>query len=554
VNEFEERANGRLGTVLRGKYRIDRVLGVGGMAVVYVATHRNQKQFAVKMLHPELSMRQEIRQRFLREGYAANSVKHPGAVAVLDDDTAEDGAAFLVMELLEGEEVEAMWEKRQGHLPAVQVLGIAFQLLDVLAAAHSRGIVHRDIKPANLFVTHEGQLKVLDFGIARVRDLAAGGAHATGTGVMLGTPAFMSPEQALAKASEIDALTDIWAVGATMFSLFTGRTVHEGETVPQMIVKVATVPAPSLGSVAPHAPAPLVAVVDRALAFDKRARWQTAAEMRDAVRDAHLAVDGRVVSRASVLPAGGASESPRAHTLQAEALASFRATPPAVAATVEATGAGVPGRSPAGTLRASGVPDAVATSGPLHPPSAQGAFSGTPGTERFPQVGGTTAQPISSTQPSVAGLPKRGGAFVGAVIGIGLVGALAIGAVTLRRGPHAEGASDLAGGQSATGPAVVAASVPIPPPVVAPPEVPAMPSAAALSPDSARTKVTSSVPPALGTPPPSPSLRATTTNKPDTAASPPESVKAKPNCNPNFTLDPEGNRIFKPECFRERDP
>src|SRR5579863_7593138 len=104
-------ARSRLGRVLRGKYRLERVLGVGGMAAVYLATHRNNKQFAVKMLHPELSMREDIRTRFLREGYAANSLKHPGAVAVLDDDVAEDGAAFLVMELLEGAAVDRLWEK-----------------------------------------------------------------------------------------------------------------------------------------------------------------------------------------------------------------------------------------------------------------------------------------------------------------------------------------------------------------------------------------------------------------------------------------------------------
>src|SRR5580692_7221435 len=105
-NDLQVRAQKRIGTVLRGKYRIDRVLGVGGMAVVYAATHRNKKRFALKMLHPELSTREDIRTRFLREGYVANSVEHPGAVAVMDDDVAEDGAAFLVMELLDGVGVE----------------------------------------------------------------------------------------------------------------------------------------------------------------------------------------------------------------------------------------------------------------------------------------------------------------------------------------------------------------------------------------------------------------------------------------------------------------
>src|SRR5580704_12385213 len=137
ADEVSSRASRRIGTVLRGKYRIDRVLGVGGMAVVYAATHRNKKRFAVKMLHPELSTREDIRTRFLREGYVANSVEHPGAVAVMDDDVAEDGAAFLVMELLDGVGVEQLCEKRGNRLPVSAVLAMSYQLLDVLAAAHS---------------------------------------------------------------------------------------------------------------------------------------------------------------------------------------------------------------------------------------------------------------------------------------------------------------------------------------------------------------------------------------------------------------------------------
>src|SRR5271155_852164 len=143
-NELHARSSARVGTTLRGKYRLERVLGIGGMAVVYSATHRNQKQFAVKMLHAELSIREDIRTRFLREGYAANSLKHPGAVAVLDDDVAEDGSAFLVMELLEGEVLDRVWDKVGRRMPARVVLAIGYQLLDVLAAAHAKGIVHRD--------------------------------------------------------------------------------------------------------------------------------------------------------------------------------------------------------------------------------------------------------------------------------------------------------------------------------------------------------------------------------------------------------------------------
>src|SRR5260370_4326625 len=143
------------------------------------------------------------------------------------------------MELLDGAPLDAL-SARWGHgIPIQHVLAVAQQLLDVLAAAHSKGIVHRDIKPANLFVTREGILKVLDFGIARVRD-AASSANATGTGMLLGTPAFMSPEQAFGKTREIDAQTDVWAAGATLFTLASGRTVHEGETAGELVIKTAT--------------------------------------------------------------------------------------------------------------------------------------------------------------------------------------------------------------------------------------------------------------------------------------------------------------------------
>ncbi|HEX4516664.1 MAG TPA: serine/threonine-protein kinase, partial [Polyangiaceae bacterium] len=268
--ELIKMAEARIGTVLRGKYRLDRVIGIGGMATVYAATHRNKKKVAIKMLHPELSVRENIRTRFLREGYVANTVDHPGAVSVLDDDVAEDGSAFLVMELLTGQAVDEMAAAEGGKLPIGVVVAIADALLDVLASAHDKGIVHRDLKPANLFVTSDGRLEVLDFGIARLHDEQA--VEATAAGSMLGTPAFMAPEQALAESTRIDAQTDLWAVGATMFALLTGDYVHEGTNASQLLVAAATKKARPVASVAKDVPAPIASVIDEALAFDKPER------------------------------------------------------------------------------------------------------------------------------------------------------------------------------------------------------------------------------------------------------------------------------------------
>ncbi len=270
--------------MLRGKWRLDSLLGVGGMAAVYVGTHRNGKRGAVKMMHVEIGWNEEARARFLREGYAANRVDHPGAVSVLDDDVAEDGSVFLVMELLDGETLEARAEARPGQRLALgEVLALADDLLDVLAAAHDKGIIHRDIKPENVFFTRRGEVKVLDFGIARMRE-ESGSAKMTEAGAAMGTPAYMPPEQALGKWDVVDARTDLWAVGATMFTLLTGQYVHSAETVQQLMLAAMTKPAPALRSLRPDVPQEVGQVVDCALSFHQASRWPDARTMQHAVR------------------------------------------------------------------------------------------------------------------------------------------------------------------------------------------------------------------------------------------------------------------------------
>jgi serine/threonine-protein kinase len=290
IEAMRERASARIGRVLRDKWRVDKLLGLGGMAAVYSATHvNNGRRVAVKLMHPELSTNVEVRTRFLREGYVANKLEHPGSVAVLDDDVTEDGAAFLVMELLEGETLEDRRE-RSGTLPVHEVLSLADRLLDVLAAAHQKGIVHRDIKPENVFLTREGTVKVLDFGIARMRELQSARLTQTSAGA-IGTPAFMPPEQARGRWDDVGPQSDIWAVGATMFTLLAGRLVHHAETVNELMLAAMTKPAPPLASMVPGIPGAVAHLVDRALAYDIKARWPDARTMQLALRAAYQSLD-----------------------------------------------------------------------------------------------------------------------------------------------------------------------------------------------------------------------------------------------------------------------
>jgi serine/threonine-protein kinase len=279
--EAIHRIRSRVGTVIRGKYRLDYLLGVGGMAAVYAATHRNGSRVALKVLHPELARMDDVRARFLREGYVANRVPHPGMTRVIDDDDDEIGnTVFLVIELLEGETLQARAERLGGRLALPETLAYVEQLLDVLAAAHERGIVHRDVKPDNVFLTNRGGLKVLDFGIARLLD----GTGATRSGQLLGTPAFMSPEQANGRIPDIDGRSDVWSAGAVLFTLLTGVEVHPGPTPTEQTIYAATQPARPVESLAPWLAPDVSTVINRALAFEREARWQSARAMQAALR------------------------------------------------------------------------------------------------------------------------------------------------------------------------------------------------------------------------------------------------------------------------------
>ncbi len=268
------------GRVLGGKWTLEQLLGEGGMGAVYAARSADGERVAIKVLHREMSGRTEIRERFLREGQAAQRVAHPGAVQFLEH--AFDGdVAFLVMELLEGQSLGEIVSA--GKLEPRKLFEYLDQVLEVLIAAHKQGIVHRDLKPDNLFVTRDGRLKVLDFGVAKFLDgLPAD--QRTRTGIAMGTLSYMAPEQALGRSDSIDGRTDLYALGAMCFRILSGRRVHEGESDAEVLVSTVTMPAPALASVAPDIPREMCAIIDMALSFDREKRYADASAMQEDVR------------------------------------------------------------------------------------------------------------------------------------------------------------------------------------------------------------------------------------------------------------------------------
>lgn len=274
----------RLGERLSDRLTLERVIGAGGMATVYEALHRNGHRFAVKVLHAPLALSEEQRRRFRREGYVVNRIRHEGVVRIFDDGDAQDGTPYLVLELLRGVSVGALLKR--GPLPVEQAVHFIDGLLDVLISAHAAGVVHRDIKPDNLFVLEDGSLRVLDFGIARVFEPIDGTTMNTQHGALLGTPAFMAQEQARGQWALIDARTDLWATGATLFAMLAGEPVHAGGTPNEQLGRAMAVPARSLRSVRPDLPKALIEVVDRALQYEPARRWPSAQAMRDALTKA----------------------------------------------------------------------------------------------------------------------------------------------------------------------------------------------------------------------------------------------------------------------------
>jgi len=275
------------GEVLGGKFRIERVLGQGGMGVVVQAMHLQLDQrVALKFLLPDALVHPETVARFAREARAAAKIRSEHVARVIDVGTLDTGSPYIVMEYLEGEDLSAHLRKR-GTLGLAEATGFLLQACEALAEAHAAGIVHRDLKPANLFLARypDGTpcVKILDFGISKI----IGGAEGreldmTRTTAIMGSPYYMSPEQ-MRSTRNVDARADIWALGVILYELVAGRVPFEAETMPQLCALVLQDPPPPLGSFAQTGSPSFEAVVLRCLEKDPALRFQSIAELARAL-------------------------------------------------------------------------------------------------------------------------------------------------------------------------------------------------------------------------------------------------------------------------------
>lgn len=270
-----------VGAVLNGKWKLSKLLGEGGMGAVFAADGLNgEGRRAIKILHPEFVNEPQILQRFFAEAYAAQQLQHPNVAKVYEHAQAEDGSPYLVMELLEGIPLSEYVQPGQA-IPVAQAAPIVYGVLQALVAAHGQNIVHRDLKPDNIYLVPDAAgrytVKVLDFGIAKVMDAAGGMGSKTRTGMMLGTPGYMSPEQ-IKNAKSVDPRSDLWSVGVMFYEMVTGDEAFQAPTDFAKLTAVLTQDPRPISEVAPH----LVGWQDffsRAMARDPNGRFRTADDM-----------------------------------------------------------------------------------------------------------------------------------------------------------------------------------------------------------------------------------------------------------------------------------
>ncbi len=328
------------GTIIAGRFQVESKLGEGGMGAVYRATNiATGRWVALKAMHPEYALKKEVVRRFMREAKAATAIRHPNVIEILDVVEAEGGEPVMVMELLDGEPLDDLLT-RMGPLPLGEVARIMTPVISAVGAAHGLGIIHRDLKPENIFLARGpdgGRLpKVLDFGIAKVLDPnqineLATKSGATRTGSMLGTPHYMSIEQACGE-KDIDHRTDVWSLGIILYNMLSGQRPYDGDNYGQILRALMTTTPPPIEKLVPGLPADIVDIVNRCTARTRDERPKDLREVyevvsrytHDTTTQAPPSVAGSLLSREEMMsgvtlqaasvyvskPSGGAVQRP----------------------------------------------------------------------------------------------------------------------------------------------------------------------------------------------------------------------------------------------------
>jgi tRNA A-37 threonylcarbamoyl transferase component Bud32 len=415
------------GAVILGKYRVEHVLGIGGMGAVVAARHLHlDERIAIKVLLPAMLQHEEIVQRFLREARSAIKIRSEHCVRVLDVGTLESGAPYMVMEYLDGQDLASRIE-RQGPLPIHEAVDLVTQACEALAEAHAIGIIHRDLKPANLFLTKRADgtasVKVLDFGISKQTGVGGVDMGVTKTQAVLGSPRYMSPEQ-MRSTKDTDARADVWAMGAVLHELIGGHPPFDAETMTALCAMILQDPPRALRPLRPDLPPQLEAAVMGALVKERDRRYANIAQFA-----------------AAIAPFGTPSARASAER----------------AARVLGVQANIAQQLPGGSL-----------------PFVHGASASGPQPQMMAMQGGsgmaaTTSPTVTDATPRKSAGPMVALGVIGAVV---VVGAIVLAVGVARRGSHAAGA-----GTSTTASTLVAA----PPASTAPPLTPPGSTAASAS-------------------------------------------------------------------------
>jgi len=402
------RTKGRLGSVIGEKWRIEKALGSGGMASVYSAVNLNNGfRVAVKILSDQCSKEEETRKRFLREGYFANKVDHEGIANVMDDGVTEDGALYLIMELLEGKTLEERRVASSGTIPFDDSIDIILAVADVLAAAHDAGLVHRDVKPQNVFITNHARIKLLDFGVAGKRQVND---ESTRTGAGYGTPMYMAPEQ-MTGEERIDARVDVFALASTMYRILSGKFPFEASSLADYLVATLRTKPARLDTLVREVSPALAEVVARALASEPDQRYPDArafaAAINKALQPERQAYTEETVALATLkmnhedFDTTTVLHDPQGHGRHA--LASGVAPPPPPA---RSSSPSVPPRAPSSSPSVPPAPRAPSSSPSVPPPRAASSSPSVPPAPRAPsglELGPAPARGVHrSTPPSAA--------------------------------------------------------------------------------------------------------------------------------------------------------